>query len=842
MRRYFVKTERFTTALLVSAILALILLGTELFAQNLTNETSGNINNAGTIRFRQDNAQFINNRPNPVSGGFIVNTGTIEFRGLVANPVFVGSNPVGVSGQRIGGTVEYSAAAGNITVTGTGAATYYTNLVLSGGSLKSVPDAVYVYGNYNPSTSGNRTYAGTFYYDRAENDDQLIYPENGATAGTNAYNNLTFLGNGTKTIAYVAGPGGEVYVDNDFTVSDAAVQTRVYDDMVVGRSGGSGSTVAGPMIVGDGTNNGSFSMRNANITYSSTVDVATGVFNIEGTGNGVFNGVVTINTGSMNLTSTVANTGNATYNANVNINNNGTLLVAGEGDATFEQTVAVAAGGTLQSNNNVAGIIDVNGTLTLANAANATLSLGNNTYMYISGVFNNNFDARTNMTFGNGSLVTYDGQNNQQIMTTVAGNNNDYAGLVIRGAAGTRTPVNNATSPNINIRESFELGTDGDIRLDLYASNPNAYVNITGNGPATYLGLSEVYGKFRRTSFTAANGLVFNNAETVLDFATAPASFFQLDIRGGLVPDYTKIATPNAVTTDVQRRITVETNAAPNQGTVSRMRIAYLPNEYNPSGPDREDRLRLLEAYGNASVRGDKITTGVPITVRNYDNTGWEYLEISGVNNPPSQHLIVMTDNYGTPGQIWEVSRQSDIVLTDEVGLMISIRHGRWSDPETWDEGRKPISEDNCIIRHVVYTGYDGGASQVFGARPWPDNEEATPGLIQSNGGYVLANSVLIEPENMPITADDRALLIGNQDNAPGVVLVIGTQSGLGNGIRNDNTEALSGWTPNWTNTTGLQGIYVLPPNTYTPVIRFSQITNSGSITNSTGSTIEIGD
>lgn len=836
------KTRSSNNFLLALAVIAMLLMAeVGVFAQNLTNTATGNINNAGTIRFRQNAGQFLNARANPVSGGFINNTGTLEFSGVVAAQVFDGANPVGVAGQRIGGTVAYTHAnAVAVAVTGNGGTTYYTNLTLAGASTKSVPDNVYIYGVYDPSTSGNRTYAGTFHYDRQAADDQVIYPENNGAGGVNRYNNLDLIGDGTKTVVYDGTPGdaGTVHVEGSLT-QIAAVSLRVYDDMRINMTAATASTVDGPVLVGDGVNDANFFMINGDATYGSTVDIASGDFNIEGQGNGIFNGVVTIANGAMNMNA-VAN-GNATYNANVNINNAGLFLLNGAGTATFEaaSTVAVAAGGTLRSNDGVAGQIDINGNLSLANDATALLDLGDNTQMFVAGAFTNALDLRTNMLFGDGSTVTYDGAVGQAIMTTVTTNpGNDYFNLSILGAAGNKVPVNNATSPNINLRGDFTLGNAGDYLLDMAGVNSAAYVNISGNGDANFSGVSEVFGKFRRTGFAAgATVYNFNNAQTQLTFSTAPTQFFQLDVRRNTAPDITKIAGPTPPVVDINRRITVERNlGAGTDGEISKIRLAYLPAEYTGT---RADRLRLLEAYGDASVHGDKITTGIPITTRDIDAAGFDYLELDGANNPPSQHMLAITDNYGTPGNIWEVSRNSDIVITDEVGLMISIRNGRWSDPETWDEGRKPISEDNCIVRHVVWTGYDQAA---FGSRAWTDNEESTPGLVNSNGGVVLANSVTIANSTYPNGGPERSLLIGNEDNAAGTVMVFGVSTGLGNGMFNLQETAAGAWAPNWANSANLQGLWVLAPGGYTPVIRTSQLENRGSINNSAGSTIEIGD
>lgn len=815
LRRILVRTTKSNHSFLLSALMALLLfaIGGEIIAQTFENNGSC-VYSAGT-------------------------NGIIRMRAPTNTGQFTGTNPLGATAlARIPGRVEWSNAAPGQVVQ----ARWYTDLFLTGGAAatKQVPDAVYVYKTYDPSAAGTRSYAGTFHYDRdVAAEDQLIYPENGASAANNSYNALDLIGAGTKTVAWVSGAGGEVHVDDNLS-SDAAVSLRVYDDMRINRTGATQSLVNGAVVVGDGTNNGNFFMNVGDANFASTVTVQTGSFNIDNTGNGTFDGVVTINTGSLNLNGG----GDGQFNANVNINNGGTLLVNNAGNANFEATTAVAAGGTLKSTNSVSGVIDFNptSTLALANAANSLLDLGQNTTMYIGGIFTNGFDARTNMNFGTGSTVAYDGDG-QGIMSTAQAK--PYQNLTIGGGAGTNTPVSSAVEPDIWMVGNFDMGaTDVDI-LDMASTDVVFHMTngLADYGPNT----SEVRGKFRRSGVGAGTYYAFNNLRTLVNFSTAPAGWFQMDVRPDTWPNIQAAVSPIH---DVKRKITLASNngGAGNWGEISSLRVGYLPTEYvTGSDPNREDKMRMLE--GDGGDRFEKITTGIPIpfppTLQRElagSASGWSSLEMLGGNGADEHYIVMRSD--ATRGTMYEMGQGHDVVLTDQTGYLISIRNGRWSADNTWDEGRPPMHDEDALIRHIVYTGMDNGP---FGSSVETRDEDAIsidPSFTPGNTEELLCNSVTLAVVNSPaVTGPNVALVIGNTDTGLNANMnyIFGTQAGLNNGLFNNNNTCGNLWDENFGSYANLQGIHVLTAGVGRSTnMRTSQLTNEGRITNN--GVIEIGD
>jgi len=423
--------------------------------------------------------------------------------------------------NRIEGTVEWF----NINPQQIQANRYYENLTTAGAGTKTYQGNTWVSAIYLPS-GGDRDYSTfTFYYDGG---DQTIFPE-GSTSGTlNRYNNLYLdaTAAANKTIVAVSGNGGEVNVRKDFT-STALAALVAYDNMTVGQEAGVGSTVAGAVTIGNGTDAAVYTQNLNNIAYSAAVTIA----------------------------------------------NAGDFILNDAGNATFAGNVAVGAGGGIASTDNVTGDFDFNGTLALADAT-STLGLGLATQMTVSDVFTNGDPARTNMTFEDGSFVIYDGPANQSIMSTAQANS--YANLTIEGGA--KVPNSGAGAPNIYMRGNFIMGNAGLTTLDMATSD---VIFAMTNGTATYgANLSEVRGKFRRSGLTAAQDYNFNNLRTVFNFSTVAGDWFQLDVRPSTAPI---IQAPTAPTVDVQRKFTLaSSNGAGSFGEVAALSLIHISEPTRP--------------------------------------------------------------------------------------------------------------------------------------------------------------------------------------------------------------------------------------------------------------------
>src|SRR3989339_863878 len=168
----FVMRKSYSNHLLASALAVILLLlaGLEVYSQpvpNFTNNTNGTYA-AGT-------------------------NGIIRMRGSpTQSGSFDGGVPLGAAAaSRIPGRVEWVRVAAGQDVQ----ARWYTDLYYFGGT-KNVLTDVYVFNVYDPSSGGDRTYAGIFHYDGNGTQPvvpQVVYGEGDESGAINHYINLDLL-------------------------------------------------------------------------------------------------------------------------------------------------------------------------------------------------------------------------------------------------------------------------------------------------------------------------------------------------------------------------------------------------------------------------------------------------------------------------------------------------------------------------------------------------------------------------------------------------------------------------------------------------------------------------
>lgn len=287
--------------------------GTLVVKRHFINQSTGKINNSGTIRFTNNTGEFRNGNSNLTE---INNTGWFEFRGTDNKFTDLSSNPNGTTALgsacdfRVPGNMRYFAPSGSQNVQ----ARYYTNLEMAGPGTKAIPDAVYVAGTYNVvSGSGDRTYSGTFYYDGTS--DQTIFPEPAASGSVNRYNNLAIMtgsgacavGSSTKTIA----DNATINLMGNF--SSAANTTLLLQGQLFANN----VTANGPITINDPTPASTFAelRSSGTATYAANVTVTAGLFHVAG-------GTATVQSGA---TLSLANSSDA----QLQLDNGTTLDIAG---------------------------------------------------------------------------------------------------------------------------------------------------------------------------------------------------------------------------------------------------------------------------------------------------------------------------------------------------------------------------------------------------------------------------------------------------------------------------------------------------------------------------------
>ncbi|MCL5991657.1 MAG: hypothetical protein M1419_06095 [Bacteroidetes bacterium] len=491
------------------------------------------------------------------------------------------------------------------------------------------------------------------------------------------------------------------------------------------------------------------------------------------------------------------------------------------------------------------GIFTLNGTLTLqAGATPGRLNVGYSATpvaarLDIPGTFTNAVavGSRTNMTFAATSTVDYQGAGAQVPQANNDGipANPEYLyGNVEFHNAGVKTPDGSMFMRGDNL-----VVSGGNVIMGNAIADPNVFnlYRTAGAPTVTYSSANnDVYirGKMRYYGTLPTGAMLkFNNEQTQLTFSTAPTTM-QLDIHPALTPT---LLNDFAVATDVNRTIRASFTGT---GVISTMRAGYVAAEYTGL-PAMESRMRFFEGF-DAGQPKQKITiAGFPAT--NSGSTDPRYVNLTGGSG------ISLIAGVGG-GTISEVTSNSDIIMGTST-LFITINHGRWTNPNTWDEGVLPSANDNALVRHLVYVGIDGPAwGTVGGADEVNTNNtlrEATayPGGVAAANQITISSNVIALPE-FPTAYPNASLIIGNEDNGAGYNFhtnLSGSIAGYNAGIRNFNAAANVGVNPGDNKSaavTDVKGIWISTLGADTAVLGTAMLTNAGTVQNQ--EVLEIGE
>lgn len=674
--------DLFPKSLAVAAGLLIGATSGSLLAQDMT-VTTGNVNNLGCLTFRDNNGQF--NAQSTGAGVTLSGGGEVVFEGT--DNLYADHNANTANGQgssvteRVYWRTIYSGANG---ATQNVQARYYQSLEMEDTDAKSIPDQVYVGLDYQ-AVGGNRSYAGTFYYDGTVS--QTIWPENSGT-GAGEYNNLTFQRAGQKVLL-------------ESSTASVAGNLRL-----------AGTNTGGFLNQGDMTVGVDFTQNAAAplVLDGDNVALGQGVLTM-GTGNGYFGGTVTVN-------------------------EYGQLIIPATGGAnTWDGAVAVNLGDILMQDGASTTQVVSSGSLTLANDANATINMEANTAIDFVGDYTNNFAGLTNQFFNNTSTVRYLGG----VQTVVASVSSHPYGNLQTGNAGDKT-----AGGDVYMGGSLYVGLNNEHYLEM---GGNTLHMTSATASAGYNGLSEVGGAMRRTVAIGQNSYTMNNSGTTVDFTAGTYNgYFESAI--------TRNSAPNLYDdeTDINRKITLDFD---NNGWEATIRAAYRQDEVNAGGnwlaTVNEGNLRFFE---NSATEEQKVATGNAPTRFASGGANFGYVELAGI----TAATVQLPNAANLNGQFYATN---DLVLRGGPTQVIAVNDGRWSNPNTWDEGREPYEFDDVLIPNgfTVHTGYrrtivDGstangqireGYALGAGVDPLRDDGIATTIVVEDGGGlmfgYVVAGA-----------------------------------------------------------------------------------------------------
>lgn len=503
----------------------------------------------------------------------------------------------------------------------------------------------------------------------------------------------------------------------------------------------------------------------------------------------------------------------STFDGTVTINNSGASLTTGSGTVNFNNDVTVTLGDLNVPTGSGPVFVSSSADLVLANDANATLTLGDNTSLVINGTFTNNYTTDySNAVFACNSSVIYNGTQNPQYIegTSSAG----YGNLVLNNG-------NKEGKNNINICGNFSLSGGNFVMNN--GSFDYVLRMLDADGIVNYGGDEEVVGKFRRDveSGFGSGTYVLNN------------KFTTVNITGGTYPGYIQFLVRPSVNPaqydankDVNRKITWFTDAAAD--FTATIKVGYLEDE-GPSGgtwpsPYTQDKIRFYES--NAGGLEKTGTGNTPVRVA-ASGTNLGSVSLAGIH---------WTGTTTLPNDIDKIASSNDILLRTGPTTFYSVNSGRWTNPNTWDEGTWPSADDDVEIRHVVYAGIQG----PFAGTPASNNLTPESDGLRYGASGAAGNNVTIASGYA-----NASLIIGNEDNPDGYNFHL--KSGTGNGLfKNLNTNAPSLTFPNSGNKaafdgTNSNGLWITTITQGTRVTTFgvSGIENSGTINNE--SILEIG-
>lgn len=660
---------------------------------------------------------------------------------------------------------------------------FYTNLFLSGGT-KTIGTGVHVGGS-------------------------------GATVPANLYTKYTNLVNG---YGYFVGTGtGDRNYTGIFLYDGDAAQTIF------------------PEYAASGTTNRYVNLDLSSETAGTTVKTTGGDINLQGylyvhsSASMINSDDFSVATGASIAEGNITNTG-GTFTTTLGVASDIFNVKTG---VTFAVTV-----GALQLQSIGAFTVENGGTLSL-DALGGNLAMTGSSYLDIIGTFSNAAALHTNMTFDVASTVRYGGTGVTQnvVFTSDAAPSNNYGNIIFDDVA------NKIATGMIHTRGTVSLADGNLIMNNVGTSNDTTntlYVNATGGNKVTITpnanpAFPYVKGSMKlRGTISTGTAYTMNTNETKVTFGTSPTEF-GFNVFDNLPPTLAANFTTN---TDVNRNIYMNYKA-PTAAYITNLRVGYSSDEIETGWTGNETLMRFAEGY-DILKNMQSLIGGAGIATNNGALTPrWVNLVGDGIK------AIALSDAYVDGGNGFQMERGSNLILTSRPMLFIATANGRWTNPNTWDEGVVPSSTDNTIIRALVYAGIKSVTGNIaYGtATIGNDTPEATEYTAGSgwNGSNVvgqIAHSITIDD------ADNYALIIGNEDNGANYVLktaaegllvppTTGTMAGLYNNANNgySGTWDLKATTPGGGNR--ISGLWMTNiKSSGEPLFNPAKIENKGTIVN----------
>jgi hypothetical protein len=333
---------------------------------------------------------------------------------------------------------------------------------------------------------------------------------------------------------------------------------------------------------------------------------------------------------------------------------------------------------------------------------------------------------------------------------------------------------------NYLVDGNLDLYTLGNSFLSFVSSNSNPSFNGTNNELVGVVkretvidGIPTPQKLFGDATLASNKPYIFNNKWTILEFSEAGEHLNEFSLTvfptsvpladaDGLDPDYSTDAFG-------QRRIIVEFDAdGVEKPTISNLRVGYID--------EAEVSNSLAALYNNADTPlsfGDaKLPNAKPRSLAKVTGNGGGYTANALKQYTATDVNIELSGNFANGDEL--------VLFAASILKYVSVKNGRWSDPETWQALRVPSRFDSVFVRHIVYTGlYDG--TGLFGGRAWDDNESE---IDVTAGEAYLAAKVFIVPQDFDFTDLDGYEDVENLiTNGPAALVIGATDPNMNFGI-----------------------------------------------------------
>lgn len=614
----------------------------------MTGSSSTFVNN-GKITFTSDNGQF---QTDTDSDANIANSGTISFEGARADGIYfsntVGADATGAAGLtsdvRLTGWIYYSNTVGSGTQTVQ--SRYYTNLGMENGATKAYVSNGTLAPVYVSGTYNVVSGSGTRNYDG--NSTTFVY--DGDSDQVVFAENIAGTSGRYYNLAF-QGTGTKRVNDGSLVQAQNEIRTEA--------SASGGVTVNGNMwaendfVIEDGA--GQFLIDGA--TGDASLTFGSGTATIDGD-------LIFEETGGVGVGTAVAYTDGGGV---VNVNSTGSLAL-NSGTFFVED-----------------GPLNINASASMSMDATGFLDVASSQTFYVAGTVDNQVaangtDGRNNTIFADDSWAIF-----EDVDIEETDEDYPYGNLEVRATSGTMT-IENGASDRVFLSNDLAVNTNS---LNLLANSSTLTMLDETATPSYDAATTEVVGLMARRTNGTSNTLTYNNSQMLFNISSGSGSVSEvaLDSRpGNQNSDYDAAR-------DVQRTVDLYYQATDN--FIAQMRFSYLDTEA-PSSTINEVDLKFREDQGSGNT--EKVSTGSQVIRDATADPGLRWVQLDGIRR---------SGDGGGLTDLAEVDNPGTLFLRGGPTTYISINSGRWSNPNTWDEGEQPGYRDEAVVRHTVHIGYE---------------------------------------------------------------------------------------------------------------------------------------